>query len=75
MDLKIILKKKTAKVGEYTPYGYSMSAISAFDGMKNKHGLCRGEDCLKKNVRIFKTVCNESNLFWEGNDTIKKQRS
>ena len=38
----------TTKVGEHIPCGYSMSTICAFDGMENKHDVCRGKDCMKK---------------------------
>ena len=43
-------KTSTAKVGEYIPCGYSMSAIWTFDGIENKHDVYRGEDCMKKLV-------------------------
>ena len=38
----------TAKLGENVPCGYSMSAISAFDHIENKHILHRGKAYLKK---------------------------
>ena len=41
-------KSYTTKVGEHIPYGYSMSRIWTFDGIENKHGVYRGEDCMEK---------------------------
>ena len=51
MDVKTILKKTfTTKVGEHTPLGLSMPTISSFRNIENKHGVCRGKDCMKKIV-------------------------
>ena len=38
----------TTKIGEHISYGYSMSAIWAFDNIGNKHTFYHGEDCMKK---------------------------
>ena len=38
----------TTKIGEHIPCRYSISAMRAFDNIKNKHTLYRGEDCMKK---------------------------
>ena len=37
----------TTKIGQHTPYGYSMSTIWAFDHIENKHTLYRGKGCMK----------------------------
>ena len=38
----------TAKVGKYVPSGFSMSTISSFRSIENKHDVYRGKDCMKK---------------------------
>ena len=35
-------KSSTTKLGEYIPFGYSMSTIWAFDNIENKHTLYYG---------------------------------
>ena len=58
-DLECIMEKidgcknnpenwSTAKVSEHIPSGFSMSTISLFRSIKNKHDVCRGKDCMKK---------------------------
>ena len=37
----------TAKVGEHIPSGFSMSTISSFKSIENKHNVHRGKDCMK----------------------------
>ena len=41
-------KSSTAKLGEHIPCGYSMSTISAFDHIENKHTLYLRKDYIKK---------------------------
>ena len=41
-------KSSTTKVGEYILLGFSMSTISSFKSIENKHDVYRGKDCLKK---------------------------
>ena len=38
----------TIKVGEHIPSGFSMSTISSFKIIENKHDVYRGKDCMKK---------------------------
>ena len=38
----------TSKVSEHTPSGFSMSTISSFRSIENKHDVYRGKDCMKK---------------------------
>ena len=38
----------TTKIGECIPSGFSMSIISSFKSIENKHAVCRGKDCMKK---------------------------
>ena len=37
-------KSSTAKVSEHTPSGFSMSTISTFKSVENKHDVYRGKD-------------------------------
>ena len=41
-------KSSTMKIGNHIPCKYSMSAISVFDHIVNKHTLDSGKDCIKK---------------------------
>ena len=43
------------KIGEHTPWGYSVSTIWGFDHIENKHNLYRG----KKFKKIFCTPLRE----------------
>ena len=43
----------TAKVGEHIPSGFSMSTISSFRSIENKHNVYI--------LWIFKRACNENN--------------
>ena len=58
-DLECIIEKtdgcknnpensSTTKVSEHIPSGFSMSTISSFRSIENKHDVCRGKDCMKK---------------------------
>ena len=58
-DLECIIEKidgcknnpknlSTTKVSEHIPSGFSMSAISSFRSIENKHDIYRGKDCMKK---------------------------
>ena len=38
----------TTKVSEHIPSGFSMSTISSFRSIENKHDLYRGKYCIKK---------------------------
>ena len=38
----------TAKVSKYIPSRFSMSTISSFRSIGNKHDVCRGKDCMKR---------------------------
>ena len=41
-------KSSTTKVGVHIPSGFSMSAISSFKSIENKHDVYIGKDCMKK---------------------------
>ena len=58
-DLKCIIEKidgsknnpeisSTTKVSEHIPSGFSMSTVSSFRNIENKHDVYRGKDCMKK---------------------------
>ena len=44
----------TTKVRGYIPSGFSMSAISSFKSIKNKHDIYRSKDCVKKFSESFR---------------------
>ena len=46
-------KSSTTKVSEHIPSGFSMSTISSFRSIENKHDVYRGKDCMKK---FFETL-------------------
>ena len=57
-DLECIIEKidgcknnpensSTTKVSEHIPSGFSMSTISLFRSIENKHDVYRGKDCMK----------------------------
>ena len=49
MDVKIILKKSfMTKVSEHISSGFSMSTISSFKDIENKHDVYIGSDCMEK---------------------------
>ena len=59
VDLECIIEKtdgcknnpeflSTTKVSEHIPLGFSMSTISSFRSIENKHDVYRGKDCMKK---------------------------
>ena len=44
----------TTKVGEHIPLDFSMSAISSFKSLENKHDVYRGKDCMKNFCEYLK---------------------
>ena len=58
-DLECIIEKidgcknnpensSTTKVSKHVPSGFSVSTISSFRSIENKHDVYRGKDCMKK---------------------------
>ena len=58
-DLECIIEKidgcknnpensSTSKVSEHIPSGFSMSTLSSFRSIENKHAIYRGKNCIKK---------------------------
>ena len=50
------------KVSEYIPSGFSMSTISSFRSIENKHDIYRGKDFYEKVFQIPKRAHNED--YW-----------
>ena len=44
----------TTKLSEHIPSGFSISTISSFRGIGNKHDVCRGLYCMKKNCEFLR---------------------
>ena len=42
------------KVGDHISSGFSMSIISSFKSIQNKHGIYRGKNCMKKFCKSLK---------------------
>ena len=64
-DLEYIIEKidgcknnpensSTTKVSKHIPSGFSMSTISSFRGIENKHDVHRGKDCMKKFCKFLR---------------------
>ena len=52
-DLECIIDKidgTTTKVSKHIPSGFSMSTISSFRNIENKHDVYRGKNCMKNFV-------------------------
>ena len=50
----------TSKVGEHIPSGFSMSTISSFKSIENKHDVYKGKDCMKKFCESLKECSDET---------------
>ena len=63
MDVKLMLKKWfTTKVGKHIPSGFSVSTISSFKKIENKHDVYRGDNYMNlKFFWIFKAARNDDN--------------
>ena len=62
----------TTKVSEHIPSGFSMSTISWFRSIENKHGVYRGKDCMKKFKWILKRARNGNNFKKKKMKLLKK---
>ena len=51
----------TTKVSKHIPSGFSMSTISSFRSLENKHDMHSGKDCMKKVLQITKRARNKNN--------------
>ena len=55
--------QSTTKVTERVPSGFSVSAISSFRSMENKHGVYRGKYCMKKFSESLREYAMKINDF------------
>ena len=44
----------TTKAGEHIPSDFSMSTISSFKSIENKHDLYRGKDCMENLCKLVR---------------------
>ena len=51
------------KVSEAIPSGFSMSAISSFRSIENKHDVYRGKNCMKKFCESIREHAMKINNF------------
>ena len=56
-------KSSATKIGKHIPCVYSISEISAFGNIKNKHNLYCGEDCMKFFFESLKKTGKKYNLL------------
>ena len=59
----------TKKVSEHIPSGFSISTISSFRSIENKHDVYRGKDCMKRFSEFFrehtmKTINSKEEKKW-----------
>ena len=64
----------TSKVSEYIPSGSSMSTISSFRSIENKHGAYRGKDCIKKLCKFLREHAMEIIILKKMNLLTKEQK-
>ena len=50
------------KVSEHIPWCFSMSTISLFRSMENKHDVYKGKDCMKKFYEYSREQHNENDF-------------
>ena len=51
----------TTKVSNHIASGFSMSTISSFRKIENKHDVYKGKHCIKQPLQILKRTRNENN--------------
>ena len=66
MDVKIILKICLRQ-------GFSMSTISSFRSIENKHDVYTHEDCVKKFCKFLRENTMKKNNFKRNNEIINKR--
>ena len=76
MDVKIILRiRLQPEVSRHIPSVFSMSAISFFRSIENKHDLYRAKDCMKNFLWVFKRPRNENNYFWKEKNEVPNKKA
>ena len=64
----------TSKVSEHIPSGFSMSTISSFRSIENKHDMYRGKDCMKPFCEFLReNAMKIINLKKKKNEIINKR--
>ena len=63
----------TTKVSKHIPSGFSMSTISSFRGIENKHDVHRGKDCMKKFCESLRKHAMKTTKFQIKNKVINKR--
>ena len=67
-------KSSTTKVGQHIPSGISLSTISSFKSIENKHDAYRSKDCMEKFCEfIASSLSNLVNNLSEGIHRLKFQ--
>ena len=84
-DLECIIEKidgcknnpensSTTKVSEHIPSGFSISTISSFKSIENKHGVYRGKDCMKRFCEFLRKHATKIiNFKKKKNEVINKR--
>ena len=83
-DLECIIRKidgcknnpensSTSKVSEHIPSGFSISTISSFRGIENKHDVYRGKDCMKKFCEFLREHAMKILILKRKNEVINKR--
>ena len=62
----------TTKIVDLIPCGYSISTISAFDHIENKHTLYRGKNCMKNVCTSSRKHTKNILDFEKQNVTVRK---
>ena len=66
----------TTKVSKHTPLGFSMSIISSFRSIENKHDVYRGKNCMKKFCEFLREhTVKIINFKMKKNEVINKRAS
>ena len=63
----------TTKVIKHVPSGFSMSTISSFKNIENKHDVYRGKDCMKKFCESLREHAMKIIDFKKKNEVINKR--
>ena len=70
------ITQKAAKIGRHIYCVYSISAIWAFDHIKNKHNLYHGKYCMKKSCETLRERAKNIIVFKkEKNVNFNKKRA
>ena len=62
------------KISKNIPSGFSISSISSFKSIENKHDVYRGKDCMKKFCRSLREHTMKIINFKENKNEVIKKR-